>query len=118
MAARRFTEIEVSKHVYVSSDGHHHFDVHFKEAGQRKSYRWWFGSSYLVRKGTGGGLPTRDVPQYVRDALKAETVRHFRNGDFRFYEYNQEGEKRYANLRYHDAERFAWLIGERQEETT
>jgi hypothetical protein len=118
MAGRRFTDIGVSKQVNVSSSGHYSFDVSFAESGRRKSYLWFVGDTYLIRKSV-TGVPTRNVPQYVLTALEREARRHFLNGDLKVYEYDRDGIKRYTDLRYHDPERFAAMLGakvERQDE--
>ncbi len=105
---RKFTSIHVSNEVNISSTGHYHFNVSLLENGTGKDYCWNPGCSWLTpRKGE---IHEIRVPRYVIKTIE-DTVRAAHTaGELRFFEYDRDGVKRYADLRYHDAERWASLV--------
>jgi len=101
LSKRRYSNVRVLTDVRVMSDGHYWLTV-IMDGGPRRSYSPTFGFEGR------GWYPTWEGPQYLiaeTDRLIAEGCR---NGTFRFYEHDQEGQRRYDGLRYHDPEQIAW----------
>lgn len=109
---RKFTSIQLSHYVNVSSSLHYHFDVWFIEWNdtmpERRHYYWSYGDTHLTPR---GAQDSRAVPQYVIAELLRLTQELHQRGELVFFEYDREGNKRYEDLRYHDAERWASMVG-------
>lgn len=110
MRKKRFTHIEVSHYVNVSSSCNYTVEVYFYEGNTHKTY--WFDPQMgdLICKAETGHF-TRQVPQYVMQAAENKLRQKWQSGSLKFFEYDQEGNSRYTNLRYHDPVYFARLIG-------
>ena len=52
---------------------------------------------------------TWTAPQYLIAEADRLIAQGCREGRFKFYEYDRDGNKRYENLRYHDGEHVQWL---------
>lgn len=97
---RKYTNITVSKHVYVTSTGHYEARV-----------MWTGGMAYYA---LGMGLLTTTgytwdrAPKYLVSEAQRLIAEMFRDGSAKFYEYDRDHNKRYDNLRYHDPEVVAW----------
>lgn len=105
---RRFTHINVSAYVNVSSSCNYTAEVYFYEAGVFKSY--WYDPQIGLESKSQNHF-TRNVPKYVTQAIENELRRSLETGRLKFFEYNQDGVERYHDLRYADPEYFARLIG-------
>lgn len=108
MKNKRFTLFGAARDINVSSSGNYTANVWFWEAGERKSY--WYDPQIGLESKSQNHF-TRNVPKYVIEAVEAELRRLWLNGELRFFEYDRDGNERYADLRYHCPEWFARLIG-------
>jgi hypothetical protein len=102
MAARKYQNIKVSDHVNVSSS----FDYHFKV--------WWKGGHRDYSLGVGfltnhkyNAYTWEGAPKYLEAEVERQIATMFRDGTAKFYEYDRDGNTRYENLRYYDAEQVA-----------
>lgn len=97
----RFTNVRLRKEVRVMSNGHYWFRVSM-DGGRTRDYAPDTGFDGL------GNSFSWAAPKY----LIAETDRLIADGCatgyFVFYEHDQDGNRRYDNLRYHDPEHIQW----------
>lgn len=91
---RKYTDISVSSHVYVSSDCHYHFKVYMK--GRKSRENLWYSPGF-------GGLDMwSDPPEYVWKAIYEAALKAFKSPSTRYYEKYQDGTERYGPYKYHD----------------
>lgn len=102
----KYTNVTVSKQVYVSSHFDYFVDVTFTVDGRRRGKK-----SFDMRDGwfLGERLGQWDAPQYVRREVGKQLIAVLRDPETRYYEYDRDGNKRYENLRYWDAESVAQM---------
>lgn len=90
----KYTDIGLSNHVYVSSDGHYNFRVYMKGRKSRESL--WYSPGY-------GGLDMwSEPPKYVWKAIQEAALKAFKSPSTLYYEKYQDGTERYGPYKYHD----------------
>jgi hypothetical protein len=100
---RRYLNIWVSRQVNISSTGHYHFKVYWD--GDYRDYS--LGVGFL------GKEPFFDwngAPAYLQNEVERQIVEMFKEGTAKFYEYDQDRNKRYTNLRYYYPENTKWWV--------
>lgn len=106
MKARKYTEITVLTEVYVNSQSDYTFYVHIKGYG-RVAYDPSVG--FYVPESNQDPRMNR-FPRYVVFEVDLQVLERLKSPATRYYEYDRDGNKRYENLRYHDAESLALQI--------
>jgi hypothetical protein len=114
MRKKRFTLVSVANQVYVNSLMQYTYHAMVTKHGQRTPIRVEYSPGFFIDE--------FNAPQYlVRDIL-LEIVRKADAGQFTFYEYDRDGNKRTTELIYHDADYWQreidWMkveIGDRHE---
>ncbi len=105
MKARKYSNIKVTSHVYVTSLCHYWFHVYGDEHERRL---------HLDYDPTFGFVTPRvsypRLPKYVEREVCRIILERAERGEFVFYEHYQDGGQRWENLRYHDAEGFESVL--------
>lgn len=94
MKARKFHSVEVSRQCNVSSSGHYHWQVWYRDLSNKRYHRHY---CYNV----GDPLDFK-APAYLVAEVERLIASDIEAGITRFFEYEQYGSKRFENLRYHD----------------
>lgn len=100
MARRRWLLVHVSTDVYCDSSGSYHFFARFTYRG-RESVK----VEYLPES----GIADRGLPKYAIQALE-DHIAFMARDKFTIYEMNREGNARRRDYRYHDPERFKYML--------
>lgn len=110
MKQARYTDIQIGHDVNCSSSQNYSVPVSLKERGERKRY-WYDPALVYPLEPRDSHHHSKDVPRYVIIRIEALIREALAADKLTFYEYNQDSEKRYTDLRYHDLEYFKRLIG-------
>lgn len=97
---RKYTVIQVNSLVYVSSSYHHFFSVVIKEHEHRYSRDYSIECGYFSSKHS----VTIELPKYVVREVERLIHEGFKAKRFTYHEYDRDGNKRFDDLRYHDAD--------------
>lgn len=108
MTTRKYTA-RTWHQVYCSSSGHHFAKVTIYDGKRVIDREWDFATDCVLQKNS--IFPYRGYPQYLLDDIKRKFRESYLKEDLEFYEVNQDGVKRFDNLRYHDDEIFARRVG-------
>lgn len=104
MKPRKYGTPSLMFNVYVSSSRHYTFSFHVTEylhgqPGKRRTVTWCYEF----------GTEPCTLPRYLVADMQAKVKAGIKAGVFRYYEYDQDGNKRYDGLRYFDADHVAWI---------
>ncbi len=102
---RRYTNIRVLLTFNVSSSSHAFFTVRWD--GGSREYSPQIGWFSLPKSWSDGWS---QAPRYLTAAADACILRLLQSGDYRAYEYDRDGNKRYEGLRYWNDELKAEII--------
>jgi anti-sigma factor ChrR (cupin superfamily) len=86
---------------YVSSSGHYNFDLVLTRTNGETSTRYTWGWNMGLESLNSQGTIT--IPAYLTRMIKLAVAHAVIGGKVRYREYDQEGNARYADLRYYDA---------------
>lgn len=100
---RRYSNVRILTEVYVTSHADYWFKV-MMDGGPSRSY-----CPHVGFEGRGHWI-TWEGPKYLIDEVDRQIAQGCRDGRFKFYERDRDGNKRYDNLRYHDDEHVQWFI--------
>ena len=100
-----YSVISVNNNVYVNSSGYYIFDVMFSWKGKRRTGQYDPMHPALVMTDGDRISIVNKYPNYLRSEIARAAFSLLQSGTVRFYEYNQDGDRRYENLRYHSDER-------------
>lgn len=106
MAARAYSGIIVSSYINVSSSGHYTGRVFYGHHGKREAHDVALESLDVF----GRGLNVKRLPRYVMDEIRSQLLVILEGTEVTFYEYNQDHDKRFTDLRYHDPRAVAWIV--------
>ena len=108
----RYTDIRVFKEINVTSSGHYFAKVAYREYGQQRIVRdYCLTSGFIALKKYNAGDWT-GAPNYLLQEVRRLIAENIRMGWFVYFEYDREGNKRYSNLHYYDAEHVAVLANQ------
>lgn len=113
MRQKTFVSCLISNDVYVSSSGHSFIEVHIQRAKPKKSKERY--KKLCICNGT-LEVETKDYwrdytecPRYVLSMIMDE-LEQIKDDEWRFYEYDREGNRRYEDLRYADLPNFLYYL--------
>lgn len=95
MKPRKYTNIRVAHDVYVNSQCDYTFHIHMTG----------FGHAYY-NPSVGFWTETAEpkFPKYVVEEVDRQMIARLKSPNTVYYEYDRDGNERYENLRYYDAE--------------
>lgn len=101
--------ISVLNNIYCSSSGHYYVKVSIRSAQGRREVRDFdLQSDALLHKNDFAEY--KSAPKYVLTSIKEQLRQMLKDDRLNVYEVNQDGERRYTELRYHDLQRLQYLI--------
>jgi hypothetical protein len=98
MADRKYRITSEKVYCYVSSAFNYHFHIHVNYT--QLNYSFEFDEFMWVYKGKGEQF--KNPPKYLRESVIGVIKQAIIDGNVTYYEYSQQGEKRFDDLRYHD----------------
>lgn len=103
---RKYTVI-VSKDIYCSSTGHYNATCQIVGKGRDKRTVDLHGLRIMRHDSP---ATYKGYPKYVLEDIARQLKEAWDNSEINVYEYTQDDNRRYDNLRYHDAHRLQFLI--------
>lgn len=109
---RNWQTLEFLREVYISSDGHYHFEVWLEGIGGKLRLEY-DGGYWLYANRKDFSLFT--APKYVEAMVPNAFAKRYNANEFTFYEYRNYGDGKLwkdtdpRSLRYHDAEMWEWI---------
>ncbi len=111
MKPRKYQNVQVSKGVYVTSQSGYWFHVIVdvvQPDGTVKHRSLDYDPTFGCVNSKGWQL---EIPRYFEVAIVRGILARHAEGTLVFYEHDQDGNRRYKHLRYHDAESLASVLG-------
>ena len=96
MSDRAFDSIKIGTAIYCSSSYDHFIQVQVQRRGK------WQQRPYWIEGATLEGM--NRVPNYLYVQIERQLLKLLEDGNATFYEFDRDGNKRFTDLRYHDAE--------------
>jgi hypothetical protein len=103
----KYTDIRVYGDVYVSSSFDYFARVRYSCGGKVHRRDVWINSASIEYE---NGLGSLKIPRYFQRELERQIVALLKDPTTRFHEYDRDGNKRYEDLRYFDADYVAAII--------
>jgi hypothetical protein len=107
---RKYT-VRVSPRINCSSSFDYHAVVKVKDSKAGITRRNYHIGSNTIFANTARLQAYRGYPAYVHTAIREQLRAMYAAGELVVYEYDRDGNQRTDNLRYHDYERLASVIG-------
>lgn len=104
---QQYTRIQIDDEIYCSSSSDHFIAVSFTRSNRfRQQRNFWIDGGTI----DGARDPVVNAPKYLITIIERHLLTLLLSGKFKVYEYTRDGDKRYDDLRYHDAEWFGHVI--------
>lgn len=101
--------VSVLNTIYCSSSGHYYGKVSIRNGrGKRDVRDFDFQNGVLLHKNDFAEY--KGAPKYILDEIKTLYHQMLEGDKLIVYEVNQDGERRYTELRYHDPDKLRYLI--------